>query len=70
LRCCCWSRLARTQSKEIVVAVIDILIRPEGGTLVLFNCRATPLCRDHEARSERAIAHSLAAADAENSPPQ
>jgi hypothetical protein len=52
------------------VAVIDILIQPEGGTLVLSNCRATPLCRDDEARSERAIARPLAAADAENRPPQ
>ena len=47
------------------MAVIAILIQPNGRTRVLFDCRNAEPRRDDEQDIERAIARSLAAADTE-----
>jgi hypothetical protein len=47
------------------MAVIDILIQPNGSTRVMFDCRAAKPRRDDQQSIERAIAHALATADTE-----
>jgi hypothetical protein len=45
--------------QEIVMAVIDIAIQPEGRTRVWFDCRDTKPRPGDEERIQRAVSHAL-----------
>jgi hypothetical protein len=50
----------RAGAQETVMAVIDVVIQPDGRTRVWFDCRDTKPRPEDEQRIEQALVHALA----------